>query len=104
MCIRDSLCAEAVETYNDENLRQFFAENYITVKYIRLSTLAGDGNPLSELDIAAKLTLANSLLTQAGQEGADFDALIAQYNDDAVMEMNPDGLVVGCLLYTSRCV
>ncbi len=91
----DYLCAEAAEVYNDENLRQFFAENYITVKYIRLGTLDGDGNPLSEIDIAAKLTLANSLLTQAGQADADFDALMAQYNDDAVMEMNPDGLVVG---------
>lgn len=28
------------------------------------------------------------------QEGADFDALMAQYNDDPAMEEHPDGLVV----------
>ncbi len=86
--------AEATEYYNDENLRQFFSENYITVKYIRLGILNDEGLPLSEIDAAGKLTLANSLLAQAGQPDADFDALVAQYNDDAVMEANPDGLVV----------
>ena len=90
----DYLCAEAAEYYNDENLRQFFAENYITVRYIRLSTLDDAGAPLSEVDTAAKLTLANSLLTQAQQPDADFEALIAEYNDDPIMEMNPDGLVI----------
>lgn len=89
------LCAEATEYYTDENLRQFFSENYINVKYIRLSIVDENGNTISEIDKAAKLTLANTLLTQALQEGSDFDALIAQYNDDAVMEMNPQGLVVG---------
>ena len=88
------LCAEAAEFYNDENLRQFFAENYITVRYIRLGTLDSAGAPLSEVDAAAKLTLANSLLTQAQQPDADFEALIAEYNDDPIMDMNPEGLVV----------
>ena len=90
----DYLCAEAADYYNDENLRQFFGENYITVKYIRLGTLDDAGTPLSEVDTAANLTRANSLLEQAQQPDADFDALIAEYNDDSIMEMNPDGLVI----------
>ncbi len=91
----DDVCLEATEYYTDENLRQFFSENYITVKYIRLGTIDEEGNPLSELDSAGKLTQANAVLEQATQEGADFDALIAQYNDDPIMENHPDGLVVG---------
>ena len=91
----DDVCLEATEYYTDENLRQFFSENYITVKYIRLGTIDGEGNPLSELDSAAQLTQANAILEQAKKEGADFDALMAQYNDDPMMENHPEGLVVG---------
>ena len=41
------LCAEATEYYTDENLRQFFSENYINVKYIRLSIVDENGNTIS---------------------------------------------------------
>lgn len=85
---------EGQDIYNDESLRQYFSENYITVKYIRLSLVDDMGAELSATDAAAKQVLADAVLTEAQADNADFDALVAKYNDDLAMTSSPDGIVV----------
>jgi len=68
----------------DELLRQFFAENYTRVRYIRLSRLDEYGVPLSPEEQDARLEQAKSLLLQIW-DGADFGALLTQWNDDPQM-------------------
>ena len=79
---------------SDQALRQFFSENYVKVKYIRLSTLDETGTlrPASELD--ALYTLAEDILAQIQAGTLDFDYAVAQYNDDALMTDRPTGIVL----------
>ena len=71
--------------YTDEALRQYFSQNYATVKYIFFSFTDDDGNQLSreaKLDI---LNTAKKVVQTARSEEGDFDALMAQYNQDPAM-------------------
>lgn len=83
--------------YTDEALRQYFAENYITLKYIRFSLTDDTGKTLPEEQRKEVRSLAEDVLKQAQAKDADFDALIATYNDDLNMEASPAGLIVSRL-------
>ena len=86
--------AEGSVILDDQGLRQFFSENYIKVKYIRLSTLDANGTPLAD---AAKNDLherAKGILTQIRSGELDFDYAMATYNDDPIMTERPTGITV----------
>lgn len=79
------MALENQDDFTDEKLRQYFSEHYATVKYIYLGLLDNDGQPLDKELYAEQTALAESILEQARAEGADFDALMAQYNEDISM-------------------
>ncbi len=86
--------AEGSVILDDQGLRRFFSENYIKVKYIRLSTLDENGVPLPD---AAKNELhekAKGILTQLRSDTLDFDYAMATYNDDPIMTERPTGITV----------
>lgn len=74
--------------FTDETLRQYFSENYATVKCICISTLDDNGDPLSAQEIRSKATLAASVGAQAQAEDADFDLLWEEYNEDPSVPMD----------------
>lgn len=69
--------------YTDESLRQYFTTHYATVKYIFFSFLDEDGN---KLDKEARQHILDLTLTLSNlAPDADFDALMAEYNEDVSM-------------------
>lgn len=85
------------DKYTDEYLRQYFSENYISVRYICLSRLDNDGNPLGEEEDAAKKQQAEEALSAALAENADLAAVIQQYNEDPSMAGATDGITLSRL-------
>ena len=71
--------------FTDEKLRQYFSEHYATVKYIYLGLLDENGEKPDRVTRDEILKTAQSIVEQARAEGADFDALMAQYNEDLSM-------------------
>ncbi len=71
--------------FTDEKLRRYFSEHYATVKYIYLGLLDEDGEKLTQAQRDEKYDLATSVVDHARAEGADFDALMAQYSEDLSM-------------------
>ncbi|WP_458863350.1 peptidylprolyl isomerase [Acidaminobacterium chupaoyuni] len=78
----------------DEGLRQFFGESFARVQYIRFSMIDDSGKTISEEEVDQAMEKANQVLAMAQEEGADFAALMAQYNDDPYMSASPEGLVM----------
>lgn len=68
--------------YTDEALRQYFADSFLTLKYIRFPTVDESGAPLSDSALAAVRTEAESVLARA-QSGEDFDTLVQTYGGAA---------------------
>ncbi|MEA5039323.1 MAG: peptidylprolyl isomerase [Clostridiaceae bacterium] len=94
----DHVSEESEDTvYTDEVLRQYFADSYITLKYIRFSLTDDSGQPLSDSERDTLHTQAEDVLAQAQAEGADFDALVAAYNDDPNMAASPAGMIISRL-------
>lgn len=85
---------EGEYAYSDEELRQFFADHYAQVQYIRFSLLDDQGEPLSDSEAAAQLEEAQRVLRLAQTPGCNFTALLGQYNDDTYMSANADGIVM----------
>ena len=85
---------EGEYAYSDEELRQFFADHYAQVQYIRFSLLDDQGEPLSDSEAAAQLEEAQRVLRLAQTPGCNFTALLGQYNDDTYMSANADGIVI----------
>lgn len=79
------MALENQKEFTDEKLRQYFSTHYATVKYIYLGLLDNEGEPLDKELHAEKTQLAEDVLAQAQAEGADFDALMTQYNEDISM-------------------
>lgn len=94
----DYVSNESEETvYTDEALRKYFADSYITLKYIRFSILDDSGQLLPEDARAAARKSAEDVLKQAQAKNADFDALVASYNDEPNMTASPAGIIVSRL-------
>ena len=72
----------------DELLRQFFAENYTRVRYIRISRLDEYGGLLPEEEQAKRLEQAKELLVQIW-DGAEFEVMMEYWNDDPQMAEGP---------------
>ena len=69
----------------DELLRQFFAENYTRVRYIRISRLDAYGMPYDQEEQDRRLEQAKNLLLSIWN-GGDFAYLMEQWNDDPQMQ------------------
>ena len=81
----DYMTRDSQNFYTDEALRQYFNQNYATVKYIFFSFTDEDGNELDEDARKGIVQTAQALIRAARVEGDDFDALMAQYNEDPSM-------------------
>lgn len=79
---------------NDQALRQFFSENYVKVKYIRISTLDETGALRPAAELETLYAHAGDILAQLQAGALDFDYAVAQYNDDALMTDRPTGTVL----------
>ena len=79
--------------FTDETLRKFFSENYVKIKYIYMSSLTEDGEPLPDEEYDEQLNLARIVAEGSKEPDKDFDLLIEKYNDDYRMRVYPEGLV-----------
>ncbi|MBR4879352.1 MAG: SurA N-terminal domain-containing protein [Clostridia bacterium] len=79
--------------FTDESLRQFFAENYVKIKYICMTNVGEDGLQLSGTEYDEQLNLARIVAEGSREPEKDFDLLIEKYNDDYRMRIYPDGFV-----------
>lgn len=79
---------------SDQELRQFFADNYIQVKFIRMSTLDENGDLLDEERLNVLTAKASEVLTQINNGTMTFDDALNQHNDDPVMAQSPGGIVI----------
>lgn len=79
--------------FTDVELRQFFADHYAQVQYIRFSLTDLSGEKLDEQAARQTMERARQVLAQAQAPGADFAQLIAGYNDDPYSAENPQGIV-----------
>ena len=94
-----SMCYQTLEDYyygengvnvpSEDELKQYFADNYITAKHILISTTDSTTGEATRTDEEAK-ALAQSILDRINA-GEDFDALMTQYNEDPGMTNNPNG-------------
>lgn len=75
---------------NPEAVRAYFDENYLRCKHVLIKTVDDSGNELSD---QAGLEAKAKEVAEKARGGADFDALIAEYNEDPGMTTNPDGYV-----------
>lgn len=75
-------------------LRQFFADHYAQVQYIRFSLTDLDGEALDEQVARQTMERARQVLVQAQAPGSDFAQLITSYNDDSYMNENLQGIVI----------
>lgn len=93
-----SLCYQTLEDYyygengvnvpSEEELKQYFEDNYITAKHILITTTNSETGE-TRTDEEAK-ALAQSILDRINN-GEDFDTLMTQYNEDPGMASNPNG-------------
>lgn len=81
----DYMTTDSQSYFTDEALRQYFASNYATVKYIFFSFTDEDGNEFDREAREGILENAEAVALSAREESADFDALMAEYNEDVSM-------------------
>lgn len=81
----DYMTRDSQSFFTDESLRKYFSSHYATVKYIFLSFTDNDGLLLDREAREGILETASSLSAAAQEPGADFDGLMAQYNEDLSM-------------------
>ncbi len=62
-----------VSAGSDQELRRFFTENYINVKYIKFPTVDGEGNSMDEDDMAELLSEAQRVLGKIESGEVTFD-------------------------------
>ena len=84
---------DAVST--DQQLRQFFTENYIKVRYIRFSVLDEEGNMLESEALDELKATADDVFMKVNGGELSFDDALAQYNDDEAMAAAPEGFTFG---------
>ena len=76
---------ESENYYTDESLRKYFSSHYATVKYIFISFREDDGSPKDKEICQELIDLAQELSKTAQSAEADFDVLMARYNEDVSM-------------------
>lgn len=94
----DSLYAEGGEKYEQvkKDTLDYYAENdIIRAKHVLLQfPAAEDGSEVTDEQKAETRAKAEEILAKA-KAGNDFDALIAEYNEDPGMQSNPTGYYFG---------
>ena len=76
---------------SDEDLRQYFADNYIAAKHILISTVDSTTGETIRTDEEAKAE-AQKILDRINA-GEDYDALMNEYSEDPGLAGNPDGYI-----------
>lgn len=76
---------------SDEDLRQYFADNYIAAKHILISTVDSTTGETVRTDEEAKAE-AQKILDRINA-GEDYDALMNEYSEDPGLAGNPDGYI-----------
>ena len=76
---------------SDEELRQYFADNYIAAKHILISTVDSTTGETIRTDAEAKAE-AQKILDRINA-GEDYDALMNEYSEDPGLSGNPDGYI-----------
>lgn len=83
--------ANGVNVPSDEELRQYFADNYLSAKHILISTTdATTGESIRTMDEAK--AEAQAILDRINA-GEDYDALMNEYSEDPGLAGNPDGYI-----------
>lgn len=90
--IYDAYYGENGTKATEQAILDRFKETYLCAKHILVQSVDGSGDPLTGDALSQARERANEALEKA-KAGEDFDALIAQYNEDPGMEMYPDGYV-----------
>lgn len=85
------------EVLTDQKLRQFFSENYICIKYIRLSITAENGEPMTDHGMQEVKSQAEYILTQSKNSEVSFDELILKYSDDVGVQGGTEGIIVSVM-------
>lgn len=75
---------------NADTVRAYFDENYLRSKHVLIKTVDDNNAALENQD---ELEAKAREVADKAKAGSDFDALIAEYNEDPGMESNPDGYV-----------
>lgn len=96
-----SQCYQALSDYyygengvnvpSDDELRQYFSDNYISAKHILISTVDSTTGETIRTDEEAKAE-AQKILDRINA-GEDFDALMNEYSEDPGLAGNPDGYI-----------
>lgn len=76
---------------SDEDLRQYFSDNYIAAKHILISTVDSTTGETIRTDEEAKAE-AQKILDRINA-GEDYDALMNEYSEDPGLAGNPDGYI-----------
>ena len=74
---------------SDDELRQYFADNYLAAKHILISTVDSMTGETIRTDAEAKAE-AQKILDRINA-GEDYDTLMNEYSEDTGLESNPDG-------------
>ena len=81
----DYMTRDSQNYYTDEALRKYFSQNYASVKYIFFSFTDDEGNALNR-DARLRILSTAKTVVQSLRDGTgEFDALMAQYNEDPAM-------------------
>lgn len=96
-----SQCYQALSDYyygengvnvpSDDELRQYFSDNYINAKHILISTVDSTTGETIRTDEEAKAE-AQKILDRINA-GEDFDTLMNEYSEDPGLSGNPDGYI-----------
>lgn len=79
----------AEKVITDEEIEQVFKKDYVKAKHILIANKDAETGEDVSADAYTKIESVKAQL----DKGADFDALIKEYNEDPGMEANPDGYV-----------
>lgn len=75
---------------NADAVRAYFDENYLRCKHVLIKTVDDNNAALENQD---ELEAKAREVADKAKAGSDFDALIAEYNEDPGMESTPEGYV-----------
>lgn len=79
--------------YTTEYLQDYYADNYIWLKYIRLSLHTDTGERVSAKEEQKISELADTV-AQKAKNGSDFDELIWSYSDDSGVAGGSEGVII----------
>lgn len=77
---------------HEEDVRKHFDDNYVAYKAITMAHTDGEGQALSDTDIAANKATLEEYLAQFNESG-DMDAVIAQYTNDTATDETTEAAV-----------